>query len=159
MPVTIHIVRGDASEATKALERYGISGAVGHWFEYTEAFLAGVIAALRGDLARARADVDQALASVRRWKTPLALSDCVMGLGIIAFHAGDPWRTCEMLAAVRAATGGGLRSPMSMTLYRHYVREVRRALDRDAIAAARAAGSALTLDDAIAREAHEAPRA
>ena len=92
------------------------------------------------------------MAIVRRSKVPLGLADCVVGCAVIAFHSGDLPRASELLSAVHAATGGGLRTPMSMAVYRHYVREVRAKLDREARARARAAGTELSLEGALDRE-------
>ena len=45
-----------------------------------------------------------------------------------------------------------MRTDRSLLVYRHYVRAVRAALDRAAVAKSRAAGAALALDAALTRE-------
>jgi predicted ATPase/class 3 adenylate cyclase len=148
----VRLVRGDIAEAAALLESPAMQGIVSEFFEYYQPFLRALITAVGGDRATARAHLVEAVALVRRGKIPLGLADCVIGCAVAACHAGDPERASELLAAVQAATGGGLRTPMSMCLYRHYVRTVRTALDRAVVARARAVGATLTLDAALARE-------
>ena len=76
----------------------------------------------------------------------------MLGATVLAFGRGDYPRASELLAAARAATGGFFRSPASMCLYRHHARALREVLDRETAARARAAGAALSLDEALARE-------
>jgi hypothetical protein len=146
-----HLLRGDVQVATEMLEAMGHFGAI-TWFAYFEPYCRALIAAIRGDVAEARTELRRAVSLVRRWKVPLGLADCGIGCAAVALHGGDARRASELLATVRAATGGGLRSTMSMAIYRHYVRAVRGRLDPDAVTSARAAGAALTLEQAIARE-------
>ena len=146
----IHLLRGDVAAATAALE--GSSLRTGSWFEYYPPFLRALIATVRGDHAAARAQLVEAVALVRRWKIPLGLADCVAGCAVVAFHTGDTVRASELLAAVQSATGGGLRTPISMLVFRHYRRAVRTALDRPTVTRARAAGAALRLEAALTRE-------
>ena len=80
----------------------------------------------------------------------------MLGWAIVRYHAGEVVRASELLGAVGAATGGGLRSPMSLMLYRHYVRAVRETMGREAARRARAIGTELTLDRALARELADA---
>ncbi len=151
--VVAHLLRGDSARAEAILEASAPGKAdVGRVLEYSTSVLRALIRVLRGDQEGARTQLTETLAHVRRWKVPLGLADCVLGCAVIAFHEGDTRRASELLEAVRAATGGGLRSPMSMAVYRRYVRMVRRTLDRDTVAEARAAGAALTLEAAITRE-------
>lgn len=149
-----HALRGDPETAARFLDILAAETDDTRWRDYYLPFLRAVTAAVRGDPSTARADTLEALALVRRWKIPLGLADCVVACAVSAFHAGDTPRAAELLAAVRAATGGGLRSPMSTCIYRHYVRAVRAAMDGDAAARARAlaTGGALTLEAAVARE-------
>ena len=107
---------------------------------------------MRGRVGGARQHLREALHQVRRWKIPLGLADCVVGCAVVAFHTGDATRAAELLAAVRRAAGGGLRSPMSMCVYRHYVRQVRATMSPEARSAALEAGAQIGLDDAVARE-------
>jgi hypothetical protein len=151
--LAVHLLRGDVSEATAILERDAAS-AVG-WVDYFEPLARARIASRSGDHCAAHAHLREAVARVRRWKVPLGLADCVVGCAVDAFHAGDPERASELLAAVQAATGGGLRTPASMIAYRHYRRAVRGALDQATVARARAAGAALTLEAALARELNQ----
>lgn len=146
----LHLLRGDIDTAVAILGEYVLQK--GSWFEYYPPFLRALIAAVRGDHASARTQLLEAVALVRRWKIPLGLADCVVGCAVVALHAGDPERASALLAAVQAATGGGLRTPISMLVYRHYLRAVRALLDGSAVAKARAAGAALTLEAALARE-------
>lgn len=149
-----HLMRGDAEQATAVLDarRVDERTEARTWSAYYEPYLRALIAAVRGDAAVARVKLVETATIVRRWKIPLGLADCVVGCAVLAFHRGDAVRASELLAAVRAATGGGLRSPMSMCVYRHYVRCVRDAVPRATFMATRAAGAALTLDAALVRE-------
>jgi predicted ATPase len=153
--VVVHLLRGDVAAAAAVLEQ--AVGLERSWVEYYRPLLRALIATRGGDHASARVQLMEAVAQVRRWKVPLGLADCVVGCAVVAFHAGDPERASELLAAVHGATGGGLRTDMSILVYRHYVRAVRAALDRPAVAQARAAGAALTLDAALARELAVSP--
>ncbi len=153
----VRLVRGDIAEAAALLGGAAMQGIVSEMFEYYQPFLRALIAAVGGDQGTARAHLVEAVALVRRKKIPLGLADCVVGCAVAACHAGDPERASELLAAVQAATGGGLRTPMSMCVYRHYIRTVRTALDRAVVARARAAGATLTLDAALARELGTCP--
>jgi len=146
----IHLLRGDLAAAIAALEASSLR--TGSWFEYYPPFLRALIATVRGDHATARTLLVEAVALVRRWKIPLGLADCVAGCAVVAFHMGDPERASELLAAVQSATGGGLRTPISMLVFRHYRRAVRATLDRPTVMRARAAGAVLTLEAALTRE-------
>jgi predicted ATPase/class 3 adenylate cyclase len=150
----VHLLRGDVRRAEDELDARRGDPLVRArtWSQYYEPYVRALIAAVRGEVAAARAKLVETAALVRRWKIPLGLADCVVGCAVLAFHGGDVSRASELLAAVRAATGGGLRSPMSMCLYRHYVREVRAVMSREAMVATREAGARLTLEAAVARE-------
>ncbi|HYM41349.1 MAG TPA: hypothetical protein VET46_01155, partial [Steroidobacteraceae bacterium] len=150
--VVAHLLRGDAPAAATALDHTLVRQHMSGWPSYIVSYLRALIAAVRGDLSVARAQIAEAVAVVRHWKIPLGLADCVVGCAVIAFHSGDLPRAAELFGAVYAATGGGLRTPMSMAVYRHYVRAVHAKLDREARAHARAAGAELSLEAALDRE-------
>ena len=150
-----HLMCGDADRAAAAIEE-GVAHADAAWFEYYVPLLRALVAAVRGDRACARDELRKAVTLVRRWKVPLGLADCVLACAVIAFHAGAVELAAELLAAVKAATGGGLRSPMTNCVYRHYVGAARAALSADVRAKARAAGMGLALEAALARELGEA---
>jgi len=149
-----HLMRGDTSAATAVLDarRPDERTEARTWSAYYEPYLRAHIAAVRGDAVGARAKLLETAGLVRRWKISLGVADCVVGCAVLAYHGGDSARASELLASIQAATGGGLRSPMSMCVYRHYVRAVRSRLTRQDRIDARAAGAALTLEAALARE-------
>ncbi len=153
--VVVHLLRGDLAAATALLDK--ATGLERTWVDYYRPLLRALIATRSGDHVTACVRLREAVAQVRRWQVPLGLADCVVGCAVVAFHAGDPERASELLAVVQAATGGGLRTDMSVVLYRHYVRAVRAALDRGTVAKARAAGAALTLEAALTRELAVSP--
>jgi predicted ATPase/class 3 adenylate cyclase len=153
--VTAHLLRGDVAAAAKILDESYPRWVSTGWPAYYLSLFRALLAALRGDPTTARAYLIDAVAIIRRWKVPLGAADGVLACAALAFHAGRVERASELLASIHAATGGLLRSPMSMCLYRHYVSAVRAALDRDAVTRARAAGAALSLDAALARGLEE----
>jgi len=155
--VVAHLLREDGAAAATVLDRSLESQPMWGWPAYFVPYFRAVIAAVSGDVSAARARIADTTALVRRWKIPLGLADCVVACAIAAFHSGDLPRAAELLGAVYAATGGGLRTPMSMAIYLHYVREVRSRLDREARARARAAGATLSLEEALARELSTPP--
>jgi hypothetical protein len=153
--VAAYLLHGDVAAAEQTLaEVFSNWGGTG-WPAYYLPLFRGLLAAVRGDPNMARAQLADAVAIIRRWKIPLGLADGVLGCAVLSFHTGQLERASELLASIRAATGGLLRSPMSMVLYRHYIRAARDALDRDTAARARAAGTALSLEAALARELAE----
>jgi tetratricopeptide (TPR) repeat protein len=147
-----YLLHGDPDRASVAVDEDAHRHDLQRWRDYYVPFIRGLIAAVRGDVADARAHLADAIASIKRWKIPLGLADGVLGYAVVRFHAGDYVRASELLAAVQTATRGGLRSPMSMGVYRHYIRAMRAASHQEGIAEARARGAAMTLDAAIARE-------
>ena len=147
---TVRILHGELDEAEAILESVSLSDQ--RWSRYYLPLLRGIIDARRGDIAGAREKIKESVAHSRRWKVPLAISDGVLGCAAIAFHAGRIERASELLACIAAATGGALRTPMSMCLYRYYRREVRSALDAATVARARSAGKNLSLEAALAAE-------
>lgn len=144
-----HLICGDVDRAERVCRT--IIGSASLW-ACSMPYVRALIAAARGDAAGASDELRKAVALVRRWKMPLGLADCVVGCAVNAFHAGNLSRASMLLAAVHASTAGFLRSPMSMYVYRHYVRTVRAGLGHDAAVRARAVGAALSLDAAIAAE-------
>jgi hypothetical protein len=146
-----NLLCGKVAIAEKQLQE-GLGGVGTTWFAYLPFYLGALVAVMQGKTVAARAKLRQAVALVQRWKTPLGLADCVIGCAAVALCEGDARRACQLLATVRDATGGGLRTTMSMILYRHYVGEVRRKLDTESIKQARAEGAELTFEAAIETE-------
>jgi hypothetical protein len=147
---TVRILHGELDEAEAILESVSLSDQ--RWTRYYLPLLRGIIDARRGDIAGAREKVRDSVTNSRRWKIPLATFDGVLGCAAIAFHAGRIERASELLACIAAASGGALRTPMSMCLYRYYRRAVRAALDAATVARARSAGKNLSLEAALAAE-------
>jgi predicted ATPase len=146
------LLSGDAAGASRTLDAIAMPRVLRTWVSYFLTLLRALVVAQRGDHGEARRLLLQAVSAVRRWKVPLGLADCVLGATVLALGRGDYPRASELLAAAHAATGGSFRSPASMCLYRHHARALRDLLDRETAARARAAGSALSLDEALARE-------
>jgi hypothetical protein len=147
---TVRVLYGDLEGAEAILDTLFLAGE--RWPRYNVPLLRGIIQARRGDFARAREEVREAVAESGRWRVPLAKADTVLGCVAIAFHGGRIERASELLGCISAATRGALRSPMSMCFYRHYRGALRAALDAEAVARARAVGSQLSLDAALAAE-------
>lgn len=154
---TAHALHGDLDAAEAVLETVeaGFGKDIDRWPRANVHFLRAMIEARRGNGDAARAHARQAVGMSRRWKIPLVLNDGVLACVAIAFHEGRVGRASELLGFLSATTGGALRSPMSMCLYRDYRRLTRAALDRETIARARAVGAALSLDAVLAGELDE----
>lgn len=148
--VVARVLHGDLEEAEAMLDRLRIPH--GRWPQYYAFLLRAVIDACRGDFAGAREKLAGSVAIIRQWKIPLVAADGVLGCAVLAVHEGRMERASELLACIAGATGGFLRSPMSMCLYRHYRREVRAALDAATVARARAAGESLSLEAVLEAE-------
>jgi hypothetical protein len=128
----IHVLNDEIDEAEAILAR--VVFRQDRWPRYYLPLLQGIVDARRGDIAAATDKIRESVTYARRWKVPLAAPDGVIGCVALAYHAGKVERASELLACITAATGGALRSPMSMCLYRYYRREVRSVLDADTVA-------------------------
>ncbi len=146
--------RGDYAEATRLIEeslqlrqmigaRFGIASSLSSLAD---------IARSQGDWRRAR-DLYQASIN-ERWQLRIndGLADCLHGLADVARSAGDSQRAARLLGASEAMRESMLQivSPIDRPDYERTLAAIRDSMTPDEFDTARAAGRALTVDQAIA---------
>lgn len=91
---------------------------VGGWWSYTGHWVSALIAAVSADADTTRRELEAAIAQIRRHWIPLAEEDCLLVLGTLAAHTGDPERANRLAGVVRGgAETAALRTPASYAVY------------------------------------------
>jgi predicted ATPase/DNA-binding CsgD family transcriptional regulator len=145
--------RGDIGAAARlAGEAEAMARESGHQNQLADALIAvGQAAAARAEWAPAVAALREALGLGRALGNRIACADALAGLAEVAMAAGEAERAARLLGAAEELTeAGGLARAACIDLHNRAFAAVRGALPGPGFAAARAAGRALGLEEAVA---------